>query len=239
MAADQAPTQFVNLIDSFTASDVFRACASWCGWLWKRNTAYLMEKVMRGEWQSEGAPYNTGTRINYPHAHAEQSSECGITIRRALVNQSYNKGSDELVASYQTNLDDAWEEIDRWPVWPGGFKKAAGQVRYSVNQGGVRFRLKYCNHTFDGACSSTIHSLEEVAEQTSTTITNHLITGSLDGSASTIISNMTIDGPTSVTTPGDTTGAQEFVLEAQKTQATTATALKVYHFFAWERLSTD
>lgn len=237
--ADEAPTQFVNLIDSFTTSDAFRACASWCGWLWKRNTAYVMEKVMRGDWKAEGSPYNTGTRINYPHAHAEQSSDCGITVRRALVNQSYAKGSASGEAAYQVAVDgDSWIELGRWPAPVGGFKNVAAQVRYFIDQGGIKFRLKYCNHTADGSCGSTVHYLQETAENTSTTVTWHVIKGKLDGAGSTV-TNMTIDGPTSVTTPGDTTGIQELICEVARTQSTTISALALYHVFAWERLSTD
>jgi len=199
----------------------------------------VMEKVMRGDWKADGAPYNTGTRINYPHAHAEQSSDCGITVRRALVNKSYAQGSAGNDKAYQVAVDgDSWIEFGRWPAPIGGFKNIAGQVRYNIDVGGIKFRIKYCNHTADGACGSTVHYLQETAENTSTTVTNHVIKGLLDG-AGTTVTNLTIAGPTSVSTPGDTTGIQEIIFEVARTQSTTITTLALYHIFAWERLSTD
>ena len=227
--SNDAPTSYKDLPDTFATSGSYRAMGAVVGKRTQDNARYLYEKI--GNRGAEGG----SIRQVMPHAHAAQSSTCGIVRPRDVVNVLYAGPSSVLA---ETVPIESWWELDRVRTFGVGATSVTSEIRIMSFQGGaatssaIKFRIKYCLATDSGDCGATVHVIEEADAVTVATSPEwHTIKGSRDGSVSTGITSLTIGSAPSTISAGGTDEHMEIILEARATGA--ARLLYLYSWRVW------
>ena len=214
--ANDAPSEFVDTPGVLATAGSFYAVGSWIGRTTADNQRYNYEKII-GPSGKAGS-----TRQVYSHAHSAQSSTCGVSWTPDLINNVYTKGSEALIKS--AVAIETWTELDRQRTFTVGNTSVATEIyaigiqQSAFTTSSIKFRVKYCLAADSASCGATVHYLEEATAITMTSAQWHTIKGQVDGAGGTVV-GLTIDGPTSVTDPGDTQAHIEAILEARSVDA--------------------
>ena len=232
--ANDAPTNWVNVTDTHITSNQYRPFPTWLVWRMIRAARWMYEKIARGD------HYAGETRQNYPHAHGEQSTQCGEPVLRTVYCDTFNTGSDNTAAYVVTSLSDSdWVEIARGRGWVGGAKRVACEVLYYNTQTAgqsIKWKIESRDANDSAAADAADHYIAESAGTAhSPAEAWHTINGQLDGAGGNT-KLLTIDGPTDETEPGDTTSWREFVLYAQ-TDGSPAVEMGISYWHVFEALT--
>ena len=232
---DDAPSSYANVTDGFTTADSYRSVCSWAGSTTVLNERHAWEKIREGS-------YAVGdTRAVYPHAHAEQSTECGVVVRRGWC-KSYRTYTQAYYNGFGggVGISDSWEEIDTIRVCVAGFKRVASEVDYytpAPNNDPIRWKIESRDARDSVVCADHDHYIQEASGTQHLAQTWHTINGQLDGAGAST-KKLTIGGPTNETDPGDTVSWRCFRLWARSDNASTYD-LRLYHWHVWEILDAD
>jgi hypothetical protein len=228
--SNDAPTSFTNLTDALFTADAFRGVAAHIGFVFQKNLRFVVEKLLA---------IAAGDSVqNYPHYHGEQSAIESVTVRRSVYSKFLYDNTNEHITLATIPTGD-WTTIHTFRYWTGGFKGLACEVEfYNGNSGtsSILWNFRHADGTDGGSDGGTDHSIVETSGTDHAAWAWHTINGQLDAAGGNV-KTCTVDGPTSVTDPGDTASWRTCRVQAK---AVTATCdLYVRNIHVWERLTTD
>lgn len=221
--SEDAPSGFVNLPSSLTTTDAYRALSTWFAWRTVRNARHAYEKLTRGDGRAGD------TRQVFPHAHGVQvaAPECGLVVRRNVVNQPFGEFGLGLTTS-------DWVEVTRCPGSVGGFVDVASEVKFVNDSNSVRFKIDSCPWNDSAAFGAADYSLAEAAGDAtdhSAGVQWHTINESAGTGK-----ELTID-PGTATAPGDSSSERGFILSARSEGG--SCSMLFYHWRVWEIVTGD